>query len=96
MTYLCTDTFSTSTWIYFGRREEGGRLFPKDFKRINIPTGIAVFPKEMSEWPPRSYVERIFNIQQWTEMKSGGHFASLEKPDLLVDDTLSFFKKIKI
>ena len=80
MTYLCTDTFSTSTWIYFGRREEGGRLFPK----------------EMSEWPPRSYVERIFNIQQWTEMKSGGHFASLEKPDLLVDDILNFFKKIKI
>ena len=96
MTYICTDSFSTSTWIYYGRREEGGRLFPKDFKKINIPTGIAVFPKEMSEWPPRSYVERIFNVQEWTEMKSGGHFASLEQPEILVKNIMNFFKKIKI
>ena len=96
MTYLCTDTFSTSTWIYFGRREEGGRFFPKDFKRIEIPTGIAIFPKEMSEWPPKSYIDRIFNIQQLTKMDSGGHFAALEKPQLLIKDILEFFKLIKI
>ena len=94
MTYLYQHDLSI--WIYFGRREEGGRLFPKNFKKISIPTAIAVFPKEMSEWPPRSYVERIFNVQQWTNMKSGGHFAFLEKPDLLVKDVMSFFKKIKI
>ena len=78
MIYLCTDSFSTSTWIYFGRREEGGRFFPKDFKRIEIPTGIAIFPKEMSEWPPKSYIDRIFNIQHLTKMDSGGHFAAME------------------
>ena len=96
MIYLCTDSFGTSTWIYFGRREEGGRFFPKDFKRIEIPTGIAIFPKEMSEWPPKSYVDRIFNIQHWKQMDSGGHFAALEKPKLLVKDILEFFKSIKI
>ena len=96
MVYLCTDSFSTSIWIYFGRREEGGRFFPKDFKKISIPTGVAVFPKEMSEWPPKSYVNRIFNIQQWTKMPEGGHFAALEKPKLLVKDILDFFKTIKI
>ena len=85
MIYLCTDSFSTSTWIYFGRREEGGRFFPKDFKKIEVPTGIAIFPKEMSEWPPRSYVDRIFNVQHWTQMSSGGHFAALEKPKLLIN-----------
>ena len=58
MVYVCTNTFSTSTWIYYGRREEGGRFFPKDFKKIDIPTAIAVFPKEMSQWPPKSYVDR--------------------------------------
>ena len=96
MTYLITDTFSTSIWIYFGRREEGGRLFPKNFKKITIPTGIAVFPKEMSEWPPRSYVERIFNVKQWSKMNSGGHFAALEKPDLLAEDIKGFCKKIDL
>ena len=96
MVYVCTNTFSTSTWIYYGRREEGGRFFPKDFKKIDIPTAIAAFPKEMSEWPPKTYVERIFNVKQWTDMSSGGHFASLEQPKVLVSNILEFFRKIKI
>ena len=96
MIYVLTNTFSTASWIYFGRREEGGRYFPKDFKKIDIPTGIAVFPKEMSQWPPKSYVDRIFNIQHWKEMSGGGHFAALEKPRLLIEDVREFFNKIKL
>ncbi len=95
MVYILTKTFDTASWIYFGRREEGGRFFPKDFKRIEIPTAAAVFPAEMSEWPPRSYVERIFNIKQWTNMPSGGHFAALEKPDLLVNDIRKFSRSLR-
>ena len=95
MVYILTKTFDTASWIYFGRREEGGRFFPKDFKRIEIPTAAAIFPAEMSEWPPRSYVERIFNIKQWTEMPAGGHFAALEKPDLLVNDIRKFSRSLR-
>ena len=95
MVYILTKTFDTASWIYFGRREEGGRFFPKDFKKIEIPTAAAIFPAEMSEWPPKSYVERIFNIQQWTEMPAGGHFAALEKPDLLVEDIRKFSRNLK-
>ena len=90
MLYIITKTFNTASWIYYGRREEGGRFFPKDFQRIEIPTAIALFPKEMSTWPPRSYVDRMFNIKRWTHMSEGGHFAALEKPDLLVDDIRKF------
>ena len=53
MVYIITKTFNTASWIYYGRREEGGRFFPKDFKKIEIPTSIAVFPAEMSAWPPK-------------------------------------------
>ena len=95
MVYILTKTFDTASWIYFGRREEGGRFFPKDFKKIEIPTAAAIFPAEMSEWPPRSYVERIFNLKQWTEMPAGGHFAALEKPDLLIDDIKKFSRTIR-
>ena len=95
MVYILTKTFDTASWIYFGRREEGGRFFPKDFKRIETPTAAAIFPAEMSEWPPRSYVDRIFNIKQWTEMPAGGHFAALEKPDLLVNDIRKFFRSLR-
>ena len=94
MIYLVTKTFNTSTWIYYGRREEGGRSLPKDRLPLKIPTAIAKFPKEYLEWAPRSYVERIYNVKQWTNMPAGGHFAALEKPDLLIKDIREFGKKL--
>ena len=96
MVYVLTNTFNTASWIYFGRREEGGRYFPKNFKKINIPTGISMFPKEMSEWPPSTYIERIFNVQHLSKMNSGGHFPALENPKILVKDINLFFKKISL
>ena len=95
MVYVVTKTFNTATWIYYGRREEGGRFFPKDFKKIEIPTAAAIFPAEMSEWPPRSYVDRMFNITQWTEMPSGGHFAALEEPERLINDLVKFSRTVR-
>ena len=95
MIYILTKSFNTASWIYFGRREEGGRFFPKNFKKITVPTAVAIFPQEMSEWPPRSYVDRIFDIKQWSEMPAGGHFAALEKPDLLVDDIRKFLRSLR-
>ena len=95
MVYVVTKTFNTATWIYYGRREEGGRFFPKDFKKIEIPTAAAIFPAEMSEWPPKSYVDRMFNITQWTEMPRGGHFAALEEPELLVNDLVKFSRTVR-
>jgi len=90
MVYLVTKTFNTSTWIYYGRREEGGRFLPKEDLPLKVPTAAALFPKEYLEWAPRSYVERIYNIQRWTEMPKGGHFAALEQPGLLIKDIREF------
>jgi pimeloyl-ACP methyl ester carboxylesterase len=54
-----------------------------------------VFPAEMLQWPPRSYVERIYNVQHWTEMPRGGHFAALEEPALLVEDIRAFARQLR-
>ena len=94
MVYLVTKTFNTASWIYYGRREEGGRFLLKKGLPIKVPTAVALFPKEYLEWAPRSYVERIYNIQRWTEMPKGGHFAALEQPELLIKDIVEFSKKI--
>jgi len=94
MIYIVTNTFNTASWIYYGRREEGGRLFSRDFHRIEVPTAAALFPAEMSEWPPKSYADRLFNIKRWTRMPKGGHFAALEQPDLLVNDIREFAKTL--
>jgi len=95
MIYILTKTFNSASWIYYGRREEGGRFFPEDFKKIEVPTAVAVFPAEMSEWPPRSYIERIFNIKQFSIMMKGGHFAAMEQPDLLINDIFKFSRTLR-
>ena len=95
MVYLVTRTFNTASWIYYGRREEGGRVLSQEGKRVEIPTAAALFPAELLSWPPRSYVERVYNITQWTEMPRGGHFAAMEQPDLLIDDIRTFARTLR-
>jgi len=94
MVYIVTRTFNTASWIYYGRREEGGRLLSPEGKRVEVPTACALFPKELLAWPPRSYAERIYNVTQWSEMPRGGHFAAMEEPDLLIEDIRKFVRSL--
>ena len=95
MVYLVTKTFNTASWIYYGRREEGGRLLSTGNRRVEVPTAAALFPAELLAWPPRSYVERLYNISHWSEMPRGGHFAALEEPELLIDDIRAFARTLR-
>ena len=95
MIYIITKTFNTASWIYYGREEEGGRVLSKEGKRVEVPTACALFPAEMSSWPPRSYVDRVYNVRQWTEMPSGGHFAAMEQPKFLIEDLRNFVRSLK-
>lgn len=95
MVYLVTKSFATSTWIYYGRREEGGRIMgTPERPRVTIPTAAAMFPAESFPWPPRSYANRLYNITRWTAMPRGGHFSSLEEPELLTNDIVEFARTV--
>ena len=52
------------------------------------------FPAELTR-PPREWVERAYNLQQWSEFPRGGHFAALEEPELLVEDIRAFFRPLR-
>ena len=95
MVYIATKTFNSASWIYYGRREEGGRILSPKGKRVEVPTGCAVFPKEMLRWPPKSYADRIYNITHWTEMPKGGHFAAMEEPEMLINDIREFARTLR-
>lgn len=95
MIYITTRCFNTASWIYYGRREEGGRILSADHRRVEVPTACALFPAELLAWPPRSYVERIYNVQQWSEMPRGGHFAAMEEPGLLLQDIRTFARALR-
>ncbi|RZK81717.1 MAG: epoxide hydrolase, partial [Methylobacterium sp.] len=85
MLYLAPKSFVTSTWMYRGRVLEGSGQFPAG-TRLRVPTGVAAFPDPVFPAPPRSHAEKTYDIVHWTDMPAGGHFAALEKPDLLLAD----------
>lgn len=90
MLYLAPKSFVTSTWMYRGRVLEGSGQFPAG-TRLRVPTGVAAFPDPVFPAPPRSHAEKTYDIVHWTDMPAGGHFAALEKPDLLLADVRAFF-----
>ena len=92
MIYIITKTFNTASWIYYAREEEGGRIMCPEGGRVEVPVACAVFPQEMAAWPPKTYVDRLYNVVQWTEMERGGHFAAMEEPAMLIDDIRKFAK----
>jgi pimeloyl-ACP methyl ester carboxylesterase len=69
--------------------------FDKTGDRTEVPTAFALFPKDISR-PPREYAERFFNVERWTEMPSGGHFAALEQPEALAKDIREFAKELVV
>jgi len=89
MIYLSTRSFLSATWIYRGMFLEGGFSIPAG-RRIEVPTGVAAFPHDLLAFPPRSIVERGYNVQRYTAMPRGGHFAGLEEPELLLADLRDF------
>ena len=89
MIYLTTRSFATATWIYRGMFIEGGFAIP-DGRRIEVPTGVAAFPFDLLAFPARKIVERGYNVVHWTDMPRGGHFASLEEPELFLADVRAF------
>ena len=92
MLYWATGAINTSFWPYYARRH--GDWDAATNPRIEVPTAYIAFPHEIIR-PPRSMAERVFNIQRWTTMERGGHFAALEQPEVLAADIRDFFRPFR-
>jgi len=90
--YWATQTISSSTRLYYETQNQPWAM--KQGERIRVPSAMAVFPKEISR-PPREWAERSYNVQRWTVMPRGGHFAALEEPKLLAEDIRAFFRPLR-
>jgi pimeloyl-ACP methyl ester carboxylesterase len=86
MLYWVTASAASSARLYWESFGKGGKRLP-----VDVPTGVAVFPKEIIT-PVRTWMEpRFRNIQHWNEMPKGGHFAAFEQPEIFVDEIRAFF-----
>jgi pimeloyl-ACP methyl ester carboxylesterase len=86
--YWMTETVHSSCRLYFEGRKSPLQFQKGDF--VRVPCAIAHFPRE-APFPPRQWIERGYNVQRWTEMPRGGHFAAAEEPELLARDIGEFF-----
>jgi len=90
--YWITQTIHSSMRMY-NENSKNPMVFGKE-DYISVPLAFAEFPKELPT-PPRSYIEKGFNVRHWTSMPAGGHFAAVEQPVLLSKDLMDFFSKLE-
>ena len=89
--YWLTETIHSSIRLYNENSKSPLHFTEKDF--VHVPVGIAHFHKE-EPFPPRRFIERGYNIQQWSDIFPGGHFAAMEQPQLLAEEIIRFTQKI--
>ena len=91
MIYWATETINSSFRVYYETQHNP----PEHLSEyIRVPTGVAIFPKDLVP-APREFAERFFEVQRWTEMPRGGHFAAMEEPELLAEDLRAFFRPLR-
>ena len=88
MVYWVTNSGASSARLYWENFRSGAAG-----ARVELPTGVAAFPKEILR-APRHWCEPQYNITHWTAMPRGGHFAAFEQPELFVDDVRAFFATV--
>ena len=94
MIYWITQSFGTSARYYYEATHNPWQPSHNRRPVVESPMGVAVFQKEVILMP-RKWAEEYYNLKRWTLMPSGGHFAAMEEPQLLVDDVREFFRSLR-
>jgi epoxide hydrolase len=91
MLYWVTATAASSARLYW----ESFGAARRKAHTVTVPTGVAVFPKEIVT-PVRRWMEPLYtDIRHWSEMPKGGHFAAFEQPELFVAEVRKFFRTLR-
>ncbi|KAF8155227.1 putative hydrolases or acyltransferase [Mycena galopus ATCC 62051] len=88
--YWFTNSISTSFYFYREAFTPGA----VSYKYNEKPFGYTWFPRETSS-VPESWVKPHGNLVFYRQAKSGGHFAALEVPDVLLKDVEDFVEQIR-
>ncbi|MDX2381075.1 MAG: alpha/beta fold hydrolase [Acidimicrobiia bacterium] len=99
---LTRDELLDNVMLYWidAKAASSARLYWESFRRgerhtVAIPSGFAVFPKEVVP-PVRAWLDDSFtDIRHFAEYDRGGHFAAFEVPDIFVSELRSFFSNFR-
>ena len=99
------DVLLTNVTLYWATQTAGSaaRMYLEDARasysqqgkpeRSTVPAAVAVFPREAQT--PREWTERTLNVQRFTKLARGGHFAPLEEPELFIEDLRAFVTDVR-
>jgi microsomal epoxide hydrolase len=83
---------NASTWLYTGLVDGTAAGLAKG-ERLEVPTGLMLFPNDILSSPPDAWVRRAYgNLVHRRAAEAGGHFAMMERGPELVDDVRAFFR----
>jgi pimeloyl-ACP methyl ester carboxylesterase len=90
--YWATGCINSSFLFYYESQHDPQ---PPAGTRVEVPVGVALFPKENPVTGPREWAEATYNIVRWAEMPRGGHFPAAEEPELLAAELRQFFRPLR-
>ncbi len=79
--------------IYAGLFADPDQL--EDGQRVTVPTAFADMDDPLVPTPPRSLVEKAFNVVAWTTPRTGGRLAPFAAPDVWTADLVSFAERLR-
>jgi microsomal epoxide hydrolase len=82
---------NASTWLYCSIIDGTAAALAKG-ERVEVPTGLLLFPSDLLAAPPDQWVRRAYNVAHRRTAEKGGHFAALERGAELVADVRAFFR----
>jgi pimeloyl-ACP methyl ester carboxylesterase len=87
MLYWLTGTAGSAAQLYYESVHSGDWPTPS-----GVPTGVAAFAEDVAI---RQFAEQSNKIVHWSDFDTGGHFAAMEVPELLVGDIRTFFRSLR-
>ncbi|KAF8765091.1 Epoxide hydrolase 1 like protein [Argiope bruennichi] len=91
MIYWVNNNFTASARFY---KENIGNTTPEK-RPLSVPSGIALFPKELLMLPRWLISRSVTNLVSYTVMPRGGHFAAFEEPQLMAEDIWNFVSLVQ-
>jgi len=92
--YWVSETIGSSMRIYLeNARAAYGEQGQAPPERSDVPAAVAHMPWDAPL--PRAWAERQVNLQQFSEMPTGGHFTAWEAPEPYASDLRAFLTKLR-
>jgi pimeloyl-ACP methyl ester carboxylesterase len=92
--YWATESFGTAARAYAEAKRHPWTPSHDRMPVVEAPTAILLFENDIVKLP-RRWAEGYYNLKRWNVSLTGGHFAPMEEPDILVNDLREFYRDLR-